>query len=89
MWIAVRKAALARGVDLSKVVLHTLRHTNATRLRRRSMTIDALAQHLGHKDIKTTMIYEHAGNQKTAQSSRFFSGKSISHKHEPRPEKRR
>lgn len=77
MWLRIRTLAKECGFDLSKVVLHTLRHTNATRLRYAGMPIDTLKDHLGHANIATTLIYEHVGNQKTAQAARFFKGKSV------------
>lgn len=77
MWLRIRTLAKERGFDLSNVVLHTLRHTNATRLRYAGMPIDTLKDHLGHANIATTLIHEHVGNQKTAQAARFFKGKSV------------
>jgi integron integrase len=55
---AVRQAALAAGVDKS-VTPHTFRHTFATQLLQNNYDIRTVQELLGHKDVKTTMIYTH------------------------------
>lgn len=73
MFRKVRMALKAKGIDVSDVVLHTLRHTTATRLKRRGMPIDELSHTLGHSNIKTTIdVYDHTANERTVRSRRFF-----------------
>ena len=39
--------------------IHTLRHTNATRLIGDGMPLALVQKHLGHSDLKTTQVYLH------------------------------
>ena len=56
----VRRAALAAGI--SKLCgPHTLRHAFATHLYQSGVDIAKIRKLLGHKDIKTTMVYIHIG----------------------------
>jgi len=59
---AVRDAARASGVD-KRVSCHTLRHTFATQLLESGYDIRTIQELLGHKDVRTTMIYTHVLNR--------------------------
>ena len=52
----------AAGLD-EEVVIHTLRHTCATRLAQSGLNVAQIQQWMGHKDIKTTMRYVHLASQ--------------------------
>jgi len=55
---AVRKAARDSGIS-KPVGPHTFRHSFATRLLEKGYDIRKIQELLGHKDLKTTMIYTH------------------------------
>jgi len=58
--IIVYHRRLAQAPDLN---CHRLRHTCLTMLREAGMSLEALQQQAGHKNINTTRIYLHLSNQ--------------------------
>ena len=59
---AVKKAAKRAGIN-KRVTCHTFRHSFATHLLEAGYDIRTVQELLGHKDVKTTMIYTHVLNR--------------------------
>jgi site-specific recombinase XerD len=58
---AIKKAVRKTNVD-EKTSAQTLRHSFATHLVQRGYPIESVQRLLGHKDIRTTKIYEQLAN---------------------------
>ena len=59
---AIRQAAKQAGIN-KHVSPHTFRHSFATQLLQNGYDIRTVQELLGHKDVKTTMIYTHVLNR--------------------------
>ncbi len=59
---AVKKAGADAGIT-KPVTPHVFRHSFATEMLRRGYDIRTVQELLGHKDVKTTMVYTHVLNR--------------------------
>jgi site-specific recombinase XerD len=59
---AVSQAGRSVGLN-QRVGCHTFRHSFATHLLQQGYDIRTVQELLGHKDVKTTMIYTHGLNR--------------------------
>jgi site-specific recombinase XerD len=58
----IRSAARECGIP-RRITCHTLRHSFATHLLESGYDIRTVQELLGHKDVRTTMIYTHVLNR--------------------------
>ncbi len=67
-FVAIKKIALACGIDKNKVYPHAIRHSFATHLLENGLDLRILQELLGHSNINTTEIYTSVGDAKLKQT---------------------
>jgi len=65
-----RYARMADVDEAERVSPHTLRHTFATRLYERTLSVRLVQEALGHSDIRTTMLYTHLADGELGDAMR-------------------
>ncbi len=62
----VKKELVGRGtIPKNKwITLHSLRHGRVVDLLNKGYGLDIVGDYVGHKDIKTTMVYAHSNSRK-------------------------
>lgn len=63
----LKKLTEKAGITDKKITPHKLRHTYATRLMERDVSIVDIQALLGHESIATTQIYTHAGQERLSR----------------------
>lgn len=58
-WITHRFTEIRDAAGLTDVTVHVMRHTTASRLLQAGFELVKVQQWLGHRDIKTTLLYAH------------------------------
>lgn len=64
----VKNVAKLNGIDSKKITPHKLRHTFATQMHSKKISIRTLQHILGHASIATTQIYTHVSNQEVREA---------------------
>ena len=62
-----KKAVRGSGLN-DKIHFHTLRHSFASRLIQKGVSVFVVKELLGHEDIKTTLIYSHLKTENLAEA---------------------
>jgi integrase len=72
-----KKAKALIGITDEEFVIHSLRHTCATRLVERNVNLRVVQKFMGHKDIKTTLRYAHVSDELLALAATKLSSLEI------------
>jgi len=64
----VKERLIDAGFDSDRLTAHSLRHTTATQALLNGISLEETSQLLGHKNLTTTMIYNHALNRANSKA---------------------
>lgn len=64
----VKERLVEAGFDSDRLTAHSLRHTTATQALLNGISLEETSQLLGHKNLTTTMIYNHALNRANSKA---------------------
>lgn len=70
LWRLMQKYGRLAGLPADKLHPHVLRHSCATSLLDRDEKIEYIAEHLGHRNIKNTMVYAKVTQRKKIEVAR-------------------
>jgi site-specific recombinase XerD len=71
LWSCVKRATIAVGQD-PKLTVHSLRHTTATRLLRKTGNLKLVKTLLGHASLNTTLKYAHIHDEELLEAADFL-----------------
>ncbi|MEM9357946.1 MAG: tyrosine-type recombinase/integrase [Pseudomonadota bacterium] len=76
--IGAQLASASAEAGLPKVTLHVLRHTFASQLAMKGVSVAVIQKLLGHTDIKTTMRYAHLSQNSLIEAVRKLESNNLS-----------
>lgn len=72
LWVLMQKYGRLAGIPSEKCHPHVLKHSCATHLLGRGLTVEDIADHIGHRNVQNTLIYaSFGGNRRIERDKRL------------------